>query len=70
MAVPENIRVAAAALEEECSRALNIAQCFMEAAGDNQGLREPAWISHYSYQIHRLTTAAEQLVSAINRSDL
>lgn len=70
MAVPENIRVAAAALEDQCAAALCIAQCFMEAAGHDQGLNEPAWISQYSRQVHQLTAAAEQLVAAINGSDL
>lgn len=70
MAVPENIRVAAAALEEECTRATLIAQCFMDAAGEDQGTKEPAWVSQYVHQVHQLTKAADTLVSAINGSDL
>jgi len=66
MAASEGIKVALRALEEESGWALNLAQCFLAAAGD-QGLAEPPWINQFHLVVRRLAERIEILAQAINR---
>lgn len=65
MAKPEGIKEALSALQEECTWALNLAECFVSAAGD-QGRSEPPWVSQFQRSVSRLAVRADALAEAIN----
>jgi hypothetical protein len=64
MAASEGIKVALRALEEESGWALNLAECFVAAAGD-QGRAEPPWINQFHLVVSRLAERVEVLSQAI-----
>lgn len=66
MAASEGIKVALRALEEESGWALNLAECFVAAAGE-QGLAEPPWINQFHRVVNRLAERVEILAQAIYR---
>jgi len=67
MAVAESIKVALRALEEESAWAQNLGQCFVAAAGDDQGLKEPPWVNQFKHVVEGIGQRVEALAHAINR---
>lgn len=65
MAASETIRSALCALEMQSADALNLAQCFVAAAGD-QGLDEPPWIHQFTRLAYEMSERVEALAQAIN----
>lgn len=65
MAVAESIKEAVLALEIECGWAVNLAQCFVAASGD-QGLQEPPWINQFSRVVNAIQERAEAVAQAVH----
>lgn len=63
MAVSEHTRACMRDLESKCARALNVAQCLIEASDPD---RAPAWVDQFRHEVEQLTSAADRLVCSLN----